>query len=618
MDAVLAGSDSASETTRVKGLSTEMQDVFRFPLSQAKNLGAYNLRELLRQHLKDLLDLLIPTSDREDLKIDGFKLLSDRNTIHTLYPSEEDKKTATPDGPLDLYEPRINYIRRLLEALLQFVDLEANGKRVQVDGFRLKNLNQWLSPSGGAADILAHAAGRCNLRCRFCYNQGAPETLRPDPRIPADEFKEIRIRIQHYVPAGKLNLFPNMGSPKEILAHPNIADILGKLRQKTEEPFRFSTNGSTLTGPMIEVLEEAKPIYLDVSLNSSSPERRRWLMRDPHPETALNSLAALRQAGIPYSVVIVPWPFPSHEAMMEDLGHTVDFAAGHDPTLIQISMPGYSRRVSEKPLFDHEKTWADLKTRVQELRLSTDCPLVIRPGLYEEYADPNRQSDPILSGVIRNSPLARAGVRAGDRIVKVNGLPVFSRTQARSLMAVIHQSNLCAASLLIERKGEMIKTDLHPLDFDYPYGPETAALLGGVFSCMGIPKEWVDEMTRLIRSHQAEEVLVLTSRLVRPSLENHVMRSGLPHKVRLHIQVPKNGYFGGNIHMGDLMVVQDFMDAVRAFRKSTDIEPDLVIIPSSPFHLSGWARDLTGRVYLEIERHTGIPVALLECDPIFD
>ena len=49
-----------------------------------------------------------------------------------------------------------------------------------------------------------------------------------------------------------------------------------------------------------------------------------------------------------------------------------------------------------------------------------------------------------------------------------------------------------------------------------------------------------------------------------------------------------------------------------------EVEPDLVVIPSSPFHLSGWGRDLTGRVYLDIERSTGIPVALVECEPIFD
>ena len=70
--------------------------------------------------------------------------------------------------------------------------------------------------------------------------------------------------------------------------------------------------------------------------------------------------------------------------------------------------------------------------------------------------------------------------------------------------------------------------------------------------------------------------------------------------------------------MGDLMVVQDFIEAIKDFTDEEGICPDLVVIPSSPFHLSGWGRDLTGRVYKEIERLTEIPVALVECDPIFD
>ena len=56
----------------------------------------------------------------------------------------------------------------------------------------------------------------------------------------------------------------------------------------------------------------------------------------------------------------------------------------------------------------------------------------------------------------------------------------------------------------------------------------------------------------------------------------------------------------------------------KEFTEKEEVEPDLVVIPSSPFHLSGWGRDLTGRVYLDIERSTGIPVALVECEPIFD
>jgi len=82
--------------------------------------------------------------------------------------------------------------------------------------------------------------------------------------------------------------------------------------------------------------------------------------------------------------------------------------------------------------------------------------------------------------------------------------------------------------------------------------------------------------------------------------------------------VPENRFFGGNIFMGDLLVVGDFIRCIEKHGAKEGGNPDLVVIPSSPFNLSQWGRDLTGRCYLDIERETGIPVALLPCDTIFD
>ena len=70
--------------------------------------------------------------------------------------------------------------------------------------------------------------------------------------------------------------------------------------------------------------------------------------------------------------------------------------------------------------------------------------------------------------------------------------------------------------------------------------------------------------------------------------------------------------------MGDLLVVQDFIDYIKDYVTSTDKKPDLIVIPSSPFNISGWGRDLTGRVYLDIERETGIHVEIIECQTIYD
>ena len=593
------------------------EDVLKFPLHKGRDPRVHTPNDLLGMHLRELLDLLVPIQGGRELGIDGYRILNDRKTLHPLYTSEDKDSEEQPD-PLDLYEPRLGYIRLLLESLLCIVGLESDGRPVQVDGFRLKNPDQWLAPGGGAGDIFAHAATRCNLDCRFCYNKGTSPALRPMPRAPEDEYREIETRIKHYAPRGKLNIFPNMGSPAEALAHPHILDILGELREKSGEVFRISTNGAALTPQMIRALAELGPVYLDVSLNSSSPERRGWLMSDPSPATAIDSLALLREAAIPFTVVIVPWPFPSRHEMLEDLQSTVSFAAGFGPVLIQVSLPGCARDLSGEAPFPAEDVWNELKAASRQLRSRIDCPLVIRPGLFEDYDDLDGPNDQVVIGVIKNSPAARAGLCRGDRIVKVNGLPVKSRPQARSLLTVLHGSDLSEASLSIEREGVLSELEIGLRGFDYPYTPETATHLGVVFASSGIPQEWIERLKEVIDSHAAKEVLLLTSRLVRPTLEKLISRNGLFSNVKLHLHVPRNDFFGGNIFMGDLMVVEDFIRAAREFMSRRKARPDLIVVPSSPFHLSGWGRDLTGRVYLEIQRRLGIPAALVDCDPIFD
>jgi uncharacterized Fe-S cluster-containing radical SAM superfamily protein len=543
-------------------------------------------------------------------------LLRDRDVVTPL--STVEGNGSAPKDALELYEPRIGYIRGLLESLLGVIDLEVDGETVHPDAFLLKNLRHWLGPGGGANEIVAHAASRCNLKCRFCYNRGAPATLKPRTKPSEEEYAELRTRIEHYVPRAKLNLFPDLGSPCEALVHPHILEVLRALRGKTREPLRIPSNGSTLTPELIEALAELEPISLDVSLNSATPERRQWLMGDPEPRVALDSLGHLRAAQIPYSVVIVPWPLPSREEMLSDLRRTVAFAAGHEPTAIQVSLPGYSRAFSKEEVFPHEEVWGELKAAVQELRDATECPIVLRPGLFEEYTDPVAVNEPRLVGVVQSSPVERAGLRPGDRILQINGLPVKSRFQARSLLTLLHDSDLNATPVRVQRNGAEMNFDVDLSGFGYPYTPETATHLGAVFASSGIPRDWVEKLHGVLVSRRAENVLLLSSLLVRPTVERLLGEQGMPPGVELHIRVPRNRYLGGNILMGDLLVVQDFIGAVEEFVAEAGTRPDLVVIPSSPFHVSRWGRDLVGRVYTEIERHTGVPVALAECEPIFD
>ena len=590
---------------------------FRYPVSLDPAHGAHQPDVLVEHHLRLLLDLLVPTSGHQEVMVDGFKLLNDSEKIHPITFSEGEK-TSPKIQPRDVYEPRIGYIQHLLESLLGIVELEADGKPIAVDGFRLRNLSAWLTSGGGVSDILAHAASRCNLSCRFCYNKGTTPALKPITGNPEDEFQTIRHRIQHYIPGSGLNIFPDMASPCEMLAHPRISDILLQLREKTGECFRISTNGSTLTPEMIEVLASVKPVYLDISLNSASTARRQWLMNDHTPEITINAPELLEKNDIPYSLVIVPWPFPSTIEMIDDLEKTLAFAEHHHPTLIQISLPGYTRHMLPENLGFGEEVWMAIKQCVKNRRYRMNCPVVLRPGLYEEFDTPEKVNEPTLIGVIENSPLDLAGIGMNDRILGINGIPVKNRRQAKKLFTILHQSDLKTTRIRVSRNGAPMDIPVDISRWEYPYLPSAVTHLGAVFSSGGIPESWPDLLRREIAIRSAAKVLLLTSKLIRPSLEMMLAKIPWFSNIDLHLAVPENRYFGGNIFMGDLLVVEDIISAVKEFTSSTTITPDLVVMPSSPFHISGWGRDLTGRVYLDIERVLNIPVALVPCDPIFD
>lgn len=590
----------------------------RFLLGHAPPQARQGVNSVLAGHLERLLDILAPVKDGQTVRIDGFMPANNRQDTMPLRGQDAPGAGDCRDL-LDIYEPRVSYIRHVLESLLSVVEFESGGKPVSIDGFRLKHPEQWLSPGGGAADILAHAATACNLNCRFCYNPGSPPAFKTAPRSRDKTVQDVLARIEHYRPEGKLGLFPLAGSPCEVLAHPDIREILVALRAKTPELIRIPTNGSLLDADMVEFLAGLKPLFVDVSLNSASLPRRRWLMRDPEPRTTICSLARLRDAGIPFSVVIVPWPFPSRKQMLADLRQTVDFAQTRDPAFIQVSLPGYSRFFSQKTLFDHDRVWMSIKEAVLDLRKTTGCPIILRPGLFEEYTDPPAVNTARAIGVVRNSPAARAGLQAGDRLLSLNGLPLKNRVQARAMLSTIHQSGLETTEAIVERNGVRTRRTLDLKAFAYPFDHAACPHLGVVFPSAGIPVSWVEQLAQAVRRHRARRVLVMTSKLVAPTLRRHIHEHFFPPDVQLYLRVPSNRYFGGNIFMGDLLTVDDFVAGAMDFAaEKGQHRPDLVVVPASAFHLSGWGRDLTGKSFLEIERRLGIAVALIECGPIFD
>jgi hypothetical protein len=401
------------------------------------------------------------------------------------------------------------------------------------------------------------------------------------------------------------------------MIHPHFFKVLRLLREKTSNVFRITTNGTTLTPEAISQLVEMKPVYLYHSLNSASPSRRRKLMRDKNPEIAIDALPLLKDAGIPYAVVIVPWPVDSIGEMLDDLSSTIAYADEHDCHLVQINLPGYFRHFSAEKLFDLDEVWSATVSCIRALRHNITCPIVVMPSMYEENLYEGRKNLPRVIGLVKNSPAAMSGLRQGDRILEIGGIAIASRPQARDLLFALQRSENREASLTVERDKRILKLSLNLEDFSYPYSRDTDRHLGIIFIGTGLRMSYVEGLKQIIDARRARHVLFLSSALVKPTFEQLLAESHLFGELRIDVQVPRNNFFGGNVFMGDLLVVQDFIDFIEEYLERKE-KPDLIVIPSSPFNLSQWGRDLTGRVYLDIERAVGIPVELLECSTIYD
>jgi membrane-associated protease RseP (regulator of RpoE activity) len=336
-----------------------------------------------------------------------------------------------------------------------------------------------------------------------------------------------------------------------------------------------------------------------------------------NPEVAIRSLPLLKEQGIPFGVIVVPWPHPSKGEMLSDVRETVAYADRHDAHLVEVSLPGFSRYFSPEPPFDREDVWSSVVSEIRTLRQEVACPLLIKPSLYEETRHEKRFNLPMAIGVVKNSPAALTGLKTGDLLLSVAGLKVSSRPQARDLLHLHHQNRTPSLSLSVQRGREFLEVILLPGKHGYPYAPETDHHWGMIFMGSGFRPSLLEDLKVLIAHHHAKKVLFLSSTLVKPVFLQLLQESSLFGGVQIQVEVPENRYFGGNICMGDLLVVQDFIESIREYLRKNP-PPDLVVIPSSPFSLGSWKRDLEGRGFAEIERALGLPVALLDCEPIYD
>jgi len=515
-------------------------------------------------------------------------------------------------------EPRALLLDRLLRGCLSNGLLHDEERVRQVTGWSMRDLRHWLvEEETGPGSTLCNISWYCKVKCTFCYQIGHPPELK-SPRYTTPR-EEIETKIRYYRPERKERLFHATNyDTNEILTYPGVVELMRKLRQKSDKPFyNITTNGVPLTEEMIRDLKPLLPFELGISINSTNPAMRKKLMRDKQPQVAIESMKRLREENIPFLGSIVAWP----EFTLEDLEQTIRDLDAIPAAEIRVCLPGYSKYFSTEPLFDRDEIWQGIVNLVRRLRTELTVPIIPLPSVYEEHLHDEFHNQPYVQGVVPGSPAARAGVRRGDVLLTANNVRLHNRPAARFAMTRMHEDGVTTVFLKVLRGGEETDLVLQERDdshFQFPYTRMLASLHRmpyGLLLPQGLGHEAVGQIGQLAAFHRAERILILSSTLMKRPMQLLLAETGGLADVEVEWAIPENRYLGPNIFMGDLLTVQDYIEFLDDHMEAGHARPDLVLIPSSPF--STWRRDITGRTFYEIGRHTGLPVEMMQVTRIW-
>ena len=153
---------------------------------------------------------------------------------------------------------------------------------------------------------------RCDSACIFCSHQNNPpqvQVLSVGERSLAD----ILDTMQYLDPARTITIGESATNiiEGEPTSHKDFLNVLQILRQRfPQTPVSITTNGHRLTRALIAQLSRLMPVYINLSINSSSVTCHRQLMRDSEEKAncAIAAIALLDEYRIPFSCSMVGMP----------------------------------------------------------------------------------------------------------------------------------------------------------------------------------------------------------------------------------------------------------------------------------------------------------------------
>jgi sulfatase maturation enzyme AslB (radical SAM superfamily) len=531
--------------------------------------------------------------------------------------------------------PEIGFIKKSLESILKYVDFNSNGKKVKIDGFRLKDVDlNFANFPTSLSEIFWGISNSCNLKCEFCYERGNPYECKLNRRNGKPSNQEIITRIRKYNPKNKTGILPVRKAINEPFTNPNALMYLKEIRKKSnDELISIVTNGTCLNEDLIEKLQAIKPLFLNISIYTLDKDNRKNILHDKSPDSIIKVIPLLKKYQIPYSANVVMWPGMSEKELKE----TILFLEENDVTLIRICLGAYSKKIKPKiGNFKLEDYWPQFVEWTNNISKESKSAIIIEPSSYIL-----KNNKAIISAVIKNTPAYFAGVRAKDEVISVNGIKVNSRMHFITLLRGLknaYQSpgilnstykhkqnkinNIETISLVIKRKNEIIEIQIQKNCTKslkhYPYNQihNFNDFSYGFVITDSIKYSSIQFIIQKTMEYQAQKILIATSKIIKPIVNKMISEFPIFNKINYELSIPKNIFFGGTVCLGDLLVVSDYIDWINNYIKNNKEKPDIVFIPESSFSSSFWKFDLTGTSFKNIEQKTKVKVELIPCRSI--
>jgi hypothetical protein len=521
------------------------------------------------------------------------------------------------DLPLDL-APQVSLddiFAGFLQDFSRLVDISFDGHFIS--GFELRSYDDWVrSSKGDPFEVLGTLSRDCNAKCDFCYVKGNPtDTAIKLPRFSLKKSgEEAEVRLS-YFQRGLMLPIPTYDT-EEITIHPRFLEICRGIRAKSSKCISLTTNGYRLTEDFLKQLLEFSPIDISLSLNAVSPSIRNELMGGASIR-GLEALDLLNKYRVPCAVTLAAWP----RVPLAEYVAAIRYIDHFNVRSISILLGGFTRLFPDPPDYPMPGFWNTVIDTIAPLREEIATPLILQPRLYEEqYRLSKTLGASLITGINKYSPAADAGLRLYDEIVAIEDVSVVTRNQCLSLLSLLRterrsielQIQRNADVLTIMLRGNMVNDNyLYDLPFNDRYGIH---LIGENIRIRSI-RDTFD----LVKRHNASKVLFLTSMIVRPLLakflsELSILSDGA--KIEFDLQIPPNRFLGGNIVMGDMLVLDDFLEFIEGYVRDNGA-PDLILLPSGPFNHGGWVRDMKGQPFDLLRYFFKIPIEMVEA-PYFE